>query len=77
MYGISKEQQAKTLQRKCSDLRDRLRNGWGICEKDPDNKKLEDHWLGLLKDYERCVIDLRMMGLTESGEPVVAAQIRR
>lgn len=62
VFGFSKEQQLKVQQKKCLDLKARLEKGWNMCDASPDDKRLEDHWLKLLKQYESSVFEYVTLG---------------
>ena len=62
VFGFSKEQQLNVQQKKCLDLKARLEKGWKMCEESPDDKRLEDHWLKLLREYQSEVFSFVTLG---------------
>lgn len=62
VFGFSKEQQLKVQRQKCLDLTARLEKGWAMCDHRPDDKRLEAHWLKLLKEYESAVFQYVTLG---------------
>lgn len=62
MSVFSNEQKITALHKRVIDLKARLEKGWDICDRNPDDKRLEDHWLDLLAQYQRAVWQLHVIG---------------
>lgn len=43
MSVFSNEQKITALHKRVIDLKARLEKGWDICDRNPDDKRLEDH----------------------------------
>ena len=62
MPVFSKEQQIMALNKRVRGLKDRLEKGWDMCDRNPGDKRMEDHWLDLLAQYQRAVWELHAIG---------------